>query len=254
MSVLPLKSLAADPVRQAKVHLAAAHRLAVLHELEEGIDNHFTVTVPGRDDRYLILPFGFHWSEARASDMIVFDESGKTLEGEGVVELSAQCIHAPIHRICGARVVMHTHQTWAVALNMLKNNRLLPASQTAAFFHGHIAYDDTYAGTADVIEEGERLAGVTGRKHVLFMKNHGVLVTGDTVAQAYRRLYKLERVCRAQILAMSSGQPLEVLSDAIVAQVQSPPENDRHSRSERERLFFEAMMRILDRENPGYAD
>jgi ribulose-5-phosphate 4-epimerase/fuculose-1-phosphate aldolase len=254
MGVLPLKSLAADPVQQAKVHLAAAHRLAVLHELEEGIDNHFTVTTPGRDDRYLILPFGLHWSEARASDLIVFDESGKTLEGEGVVELSAQCIHAPIHRICGARVVMHTHQTWAVALNMLKNNRLLPASQTAAFFHGHIAYDDTYAGTADVIEEGERLAGVNGRKHVLFMKNHGVLVTGDTVAQAYRRLYKLERVCRAQILAMSSGQPLEVLSDEIVAQVQAPPENDRHSRSERERLFFEAMMRILDRENPGYAD
>jgi ribulose-5-phosphate 4-epimerase/fuculose-1-phosphate aldolase len=254
MSVLPLKSLAADPVRQAKVHLAAAHRLAVLHELEEGIDNHFTVTVPGRDDRYLILPFGFHWSEARASDMIVFDESGKTLEGEGVVELSAQCIHAPIHRICGARVVMHTHQTWAVALNMLKNNRLLPASQTAAFFHGHIAYDDTYAGTADFIEEGERLAGVIGRSHVLFMKNHGVLVTGDTVAQAYRRLYKLERVCRAQILAMSSGQALEVLSDEIVAQVQAPPVNDRHSRAERERLFFEAMMRILDREMPGYAD
>jgi len=249
-----MKSPVADPVQQARVHLAAAHRLAVLHELEEGIDNHFTVTVPGRDDRYLILPFGLHWSEARASDLIVFDESGKTLEGEGVVELSAQCIHAPIHRICGARVVMHTHQTWAVALNMLKNNRLLPASQTAAFFHGHIAYDDIYAGTADFIEEGERLAGVIGRKQVLFMKNHGVLVTGDTVAQAYRRLYKLERVCRAQILAMSTGQPLEVLSEEVVAQVQSPPVNDRHSRSERERLFFEAMMRILDRENPGYTD
>ena len=249
-----MKSLAADPVQQAKVHLAAAHRLAVLHELEEGIDNHFTVTVPGRDDRYLILPFGRHWSEARVSDLIVFDESGRTLEGEGVVELSAQCIHAPIHRICGARVVMHTHQTWALALNMLKNNRLLPASQTAAFFHGHIAYDDIYAGTADFIEEGERLAGVIGKKHVLFMKNHGVLVTGDSVAQAYRRLYKLERVCRAQVLAMSTGQPLEVLSDEIVAQVQAPPVNDRHSRSERDRLYLEAMMRVLDRENPGYAD
>ena len=254
MSVLPLKSPVAEPVQQAKVHLAAAHRLAVLHELEEGIDNHFTVTVPGRDNQYLILPFGLHWSEARASDMVVFDESGKTLEGEGVVELSAQCIHAPIHRICGARVVLHTHQTWAVALNMLKNNRLVPASQTAAFFHGHVAYDDTYAGTADVLEEGERLAHVIGDKHVLFMKNHGVLVTGSTVAQAYRRLYKLERVCRAQILAMSTGQPLEVLSDEIVAQVQAPPANDRHSRAERERLFFEAMMRLLDQEMPGYAD
>jgi ribulose-5-phosphate 4-epimerase/fuculose-1-phosphate aldolase len=86
------------------------------------------------------------------------------------------------------------------------------------------------------------------------MKNHGVLVTGDTVAQAYRRLYKLERVCRAQVLAMSTGKPLEVLSTKIVAQVQAPAENDRHSSAERERLFFEAMMRILDRELPGYAD
>jgi ribulose-5-phosphate 4-epimerase/fuculose-1-phosphate aldolase len=254
MSVHPLKTPAADPVREAKVHLAAAHRLAVLHELDEGIDNHFTVTVPGTQDRYLILPFGLHWSEARASDMIVFDESGTTLEGEGVCELSAQCIHAPIHRICGARVVMHTHQTWALALNMLKDNRLVPANQTAAFFHGHVAYDDTYSGTADFVEEGERLARVVEGKHVLFMKNHGVLVTGDTVAQAYRRLYKLERVCRTQVLALSTGRPLEVLSDQIVGQVQAPPVNDRHSRAERERLFFEAMMRILDRENPGYAD
>src|SRR3954466_5490558 len=133
MSVHPLKTPAADPVREAKIHLAAAHRLAALPELEEGIDNHFTVTVPGRDDQYLILPFGFHWSEARASDMMVFDEDGGTLEGEGVVELSARCIHAPIHRITGARVVLHTHQPWALALNMLEDNRLLPANQTAAF-------------------------------------------------------------------------------------------------------------------------
>ena len=254
MSVHPIASSRPDPVALAKIHLAAAHRLAVFHDLEEGIDNHFTVTVPGHDDRFLILPFGRHWSEARASDMIIFDETGKTLEGDGVVELSAQCIHAPIHRISGARVVLHTHQTWAVALNMLKNNRLLPASQTAAFFHGRVAYDDHYAGTADTLEEGERLAKVIGDKQIVFMKNHGVLVTGNTVAQAYRRIYKLERVCRAQLLAMGSGQPLEVLSDEIVKQVQSIPADDRHPPAERERLFFEAMMRVLDRELPGYAD
>jgi ribulose-5-phosphate 4-epimerase/fuculose-1-phosphate aldolase len=245
---------AVDPVKEAKIQLAAAHRLAVLHELEEGIDNHFTVTVPGRDDRYLILPFGLHWSEARASDMIVFDESGATLEGDGIVELSAQCIHAPIHRITGVRVVLHTHQTWAVALNMLKNNRLLPASQTASYFYGYVAYDDHYAGTADSLEEGERLARLLGDNQVMFMKNHGVLVVGATVAQAYERLYKLERVCRAQVLAMATGEPLEILSDEIVAQVQAVPADDRHSPSERERLYFEAMMRVLDRELPGYAD
>src|SRR3954471_11181391 len=189
MSVHPLILSPADAVLQAKVHLAAALRLAVLHSLEEGIDNHFTVTVPGSEDRHLILPFGLHWSEARASDMIVFDESGSTLEGNGVVELSAQCIHAPIHRICGSRVVFHTHQTWAVALNMLKDNRVVPASQTAAFYGDLIAYDDDYQGTADFPSEGERLARLLGGgKKIVFLKNHGILVAADTIAQAYKLL------------------------------------------------------------------
>lgn len=255
MSVHSLSSARqADPLQQAKIELAAANRLAVLDELDEGIDNHFTVLVPGTTDRFLILPFGLHWSEARASDMIVFDESGATLEGEGVVELSAFCIHAPIHRITGAKVVLHTHQHWAVALNMLQDNRLLPCSQTAAFFHGEIAYDDDYQGTADSLSEGERLASMLEDKKILFMKNHGLLVVGDTIASAYRRLYKLERVCRAQIMAMSTGRPLQVLSDEVIQQVRTQAPQDRHPRAERERLYFEAMMRVLDRKNPGYAD
>jgi ribulose-5-phosphate 4-epimerase/fuculose-1-phosphate aldolase len=243
-----------DAVAQAKIDLAAAHRLAVLDHLEEGIDNHFTVTVPGCTDRYLILPFGFHWSEARASDMVVFDESGTTLEGDGYAELSAYCIHAPIHRITGAQVVLHTHQTWALALNMLEDNRLIPSSQTAAYFHNRVAYDDTYEGTADFPEEGERLAHAIGDRQVLFMKNHGVLVVGSTVAQAYRRLYKLERVCQAQVLAMSTGRPLAPLAAEIVNKVQAPPAHDRYSTDVRERLYLDAMMRVLDRELPGYAD
>jgi ribulose-5-phosphate 4-epimerase/fuculose-1-phosphate aldolase len=100
----------------------------------------------------------------------------------------------------------------------------------------------------------ERLAKVIGGKHVMFMKNHGVLVVGDTVAQAYRRLYRIERICRTQVLAMGSGQPLEVLSDEIVARVQAIAPDDRHPRAERERLFFEAMMRVAERELPGYRD
>jgi ribulose-5-phosphate 4-epimerase/fuculose-1-phosphate aldolase len=245
---------AADPVGQARVDLAAAHRLACLHDLDEGIDNHFTVTVPGHEDRFLILPFGLHWSEARSSDMIVFNEDGETLDGEGVCELSAQCIHAPIHRITRVRVIMHTHQPWALALNMLEDNRIVPASQSAAFFHNRVAYDDGYDGTADTLAEGQRLARLIGDKRVLFMKNHGVVVVGQTVAQAYERLYMLERVCRAQVLAMGTGRTLATLSDDIVEQVQQPPEDDRHDRDERELLFFEAMKRVLDRELPGYAD
>ena len=245
---------AADAVRQAKVHLAAALRLAVLDGLEEGIDNHFTMMVPGYTDRYLLLPYGLHWSEARASDIIVFNDAGETLEGNGVVELSAQCIHAPMHRLTGAKVVLHTHQPWATALNMLKNNRLRPATQTAAFFHNRIAYDDHYQGLAKTMAEGERLAALLQGKQAMFLKNHGVITVGDTVAQAYKRLYKLEKACQTQLLAMSSGQPLEVMSDAVVAEVQQRAPADRHPSAERDRLYFEAMMRVLDRVNPGYAD
>ncbi len=265
MTVSPMKRTAPidsareaepDPVGLARIHLAGALRLAVLHELDEGIDNHFTMTLPGRPGQYLILPFGLHWSEARASDLIAFDEAGRVSDGADphALELSAQCIHAPIHRLSGAQVVLHTHQTWAMALNMLADNRLLPASQTAAFFDGQIAYDDHYTGLAATLAEGERLAQLMGGRPIVFMKNHGVLVTGDSMAQAYRRLYRLERVCRNQVLALSTGRPIEVLSQAIVERVQAPNPDDRHSRAERESLFFDAMLRVLDRELPGYRD
>jgi ribulose-5-phosphate 4-epimerase/fuculose-1-phosphate aldolase len=171
-----------------------------------------------------------------------------------VVELSAQSIHAPLHRLTGAKVVLHTHQPWATALNMLQDNRLLPATQTAAFFHGRIAYDDTYTGLASSNDEGERLAALMGDKTVLFMKNHGVVTIGDTVAQAYRRLYKLEKACQTQVLAMSTGKALNILSEEVIQRVQVPSGSDRHPRGDRERLYFEANMRILDRTNPGYAD
>jgi ribulose-5-phosphate 4-epimerase/fuculose-1-phosphate aldolase len=93
-----------------------------------------------------------------------------------------------------------------------------------------------------------------GGKPIVFMKNHGILVTGETMAQAYRRLYKLERICRNQVLALSTGRPIALLSDAIVAAVNAPAPNESHSTEERERLFFAAMMRVMDREMPGYRD
>lgn len=243
-----------DPIRLAKIHLAAALRLAVYDGFDEGIDNHFTVCVPGHEDQYMVLPFGLHWSEARASDIMVFNEAGKTLEGQGEVELSAQSIHAPLHRMTGAKVVLHTHQPWALALNMLEDNRLMPATQTAAFFHGRIAYDDTYTGLAATLNEGERLAALMENKSVMFLKNHGVIAVGDTVAQAYRLLYKLERACKTQVLAMGTGKAIHVLEQSVIDKVRTPSVDDRHPRSERERLYFEAMMRVIDRVNPGYAD
>ena len=115
-------------------------------------------------------------------------------------------------------------------------------------------HDDHYQGLAKTMAEGERLAALLQDKQVMFLKNHGVITVGDTIAQAYRRLYKLEKACQTQLLAMSSGQPLEVMSEAIIAEVLQRSPDDRHPIRERERLYFDAMMRVLDRVNPGYAE
>ena len=118
-------------------------------------------------------------------------------------------------------------------MNLLEDNRLLPGSQTSAFLTRNIACDEGYTGLADSLSEGVRLASVWGAKQILFMKNHGVLAVGDNVAQAYRRMYKLERVCGAQILAMSTGRPLAVLDEAMVQKVETPNSLNSHSQAER---------------------
>jgi ribulose-5-phosphate 4-epimerase/fuculose-1-phosphate aldolase len=137
---------------------------------------------------------------------------------------------------------------------MLEDNRLIPATQTAAFFDNRIAYDDSYTGLAATLSEGERLAGLMENKSVMFLKNHGVITVGNNMAEAYRLLYKLERACKTQVLAMSTGKPIHILEQAVIDKVRTPSVDDRHPRSERDRLYFEAMMRVIDRVNPGYAD
>ncbi len=99
-----------EDIQQARVDLAAALRLAVRYGFHEGICNHFSYALLGRDDRFLLNPYGTHWSQLRASDLLVVDGAGKVLEGGGVAEVSAFCIHAPIHqRHPRARAVLHTH-------------------------------------------------------------------------------------------------------------------------------------------------
>src|SRR6266567_1572808 len=102
--------------RQARVDLAAAHRLAAMHGFNEGIFNHLTFRVPGANDRYYQIPFGLHWSEVTASCFMEIGYDGTQLAGEGEVERSAYCIHAPIHRRNEkAAAVFHTHMPFASA-------------------------------------------------------------------------------------------------------------------------------------------
>ncbi len=164
---------ASDAECQARVDLAACYRLAAHFGLNEGIDNHLTLLLPGHADRFLLAPFGLHWTEIKASDFMVIDFDGRIVSGRGPVEDTALHIHLPVHRLAPrARCVLHTHMPYATALCMLENPRLEMAVQSALMFHEDIAYDSIYNGLAFDQREGERLALALGSKSVLMMGNH----------------------------------------------------------------------------------
>jgi ribulose-5-phosphate 4-epimerase/fuculose-1-phosphate aldolase len=244
-----------DAEWQARIDLAAAHRLAFTHGFSEGIYNHLTCVVPGHRDLYYQIPFGMHWSEVTASSfMEVGIDDGEVKRGSGDVERSGYCIHAPIHKaLPQAAAVFHTHMPFASALTRLEDPRIKEIGQTEVGLTDAIAYDDQYTGPALDPAEGERLARTIGNKTVLFMANHGVTTLGVSVADAYNRLYYLERAAQVQIYAMWTGQPLKRLPPAVVEKTKrdiggarfydGPTPAERH---------FNALKRILDRTEPDY--
>ena len=240
-------------LRQARMDLAAALRLAVRFGLHEGIDNHFSYAVPGMADRFLLNPYGVHWSQVKASDLLLVDKDGNIVDGDGEAETTAFCIHSRIHlRNPRANAVLHTHMPYATALTAIENGRLEPVNQNSLRFYGDVAYDDDYNGIADSPEEGDRMAEALGDKRVLFLANHGVVVIGGSMAKAFHDLYYLERACQVQVLAMSTGRPLKRVGDNLAA---TTFDTDRNYEDDvYAQAHFEALKRVLDAEAPGYAE
>jgi ribulose-5-phosphate 4-epimerase/fuculose-1-phosphate aldolase len=241
---------------QARVDLAAAHRLAVMHGLNEGIFNHLTLRVPGSNDRYYQIPFGLHWSEVTASSFMEVGYDGSLRAGQGEIEQSCYCIHAPMHRLLPqAAAVFHTHMPFASALTRLEDPQILPIGQTELGTAVHTAYDDTYTGPAFDPAEGERLAQAIGDKTVLMMANHGVATVGRSVAEAYDRLYYLERVAQVQLYAMWTGKPLKRLPQPVIDATAAEFRGNRTYGGKRPAQWhFEALKRILDRKEPDYKE
>ncbi len=242
-----------DPTDLAELRrdLAAALRLAARFDLHEGICNHFSVMLPGTADRFLINPLGLHWAEVTASDLCVVDERGRVVEGRHAVEATALHIHGPIHRANpAARCVLHTHMPYATALTLVDGGRLEMVSQNALRFHGRIAYDDDYQGLALDDAEGERMARAMAGKPVLFLANHGVIVSGATIAEAFDELYYLERAAMAQVMAAGQGKPLRRIGDNLAAHVCRQTLGEVAGQAHR---HFAALKRLLDREDAGYA-
>ena len=238
-----------EGLSELRVDLAACYRMAARLGMHEGICNHLSVMLPGRRDRFLINPRDRHWSRITASKLLVIDEHGATVEGDGEPLRTGPTIHIRIHlEHPRAQVVFHTHMPYATALACAEGGRLLPVHQNATRFLDECAYDDTFSGLAFDMDEGARMARMMDGKRILFLRHHGVIVVAHSVAEAFDDLYYLERACQVQVMAASIGRaalmPVEVARHTA--------EQFRERKASAQRHFAE-IKAMLDEAEPQYA-
>lgn len=239
-----------EAVWQARVDLAACFRMAARLGLQEGVCNHLSAMVPGRDDLFLVNPIGWAFGEITASRLLVCDLYGNVVAGDGAVEATAFFIHARLHlQVPRARAAFHTHMPNATALAMLEGPPLVWAGQTALKFYGRTIIDEHYNGLALDAAEGDRIAASIGDADIVFMRNHGVLVVGGSIAEAWDDLFYLERACEVQRLAQATGRKLLAVPDDMAARTYRQM---REGDSASARLHLESVKRILDREAPDF--
>jgi len=207
-----------DTHQAARVDLAAAFRWFARLGMHESIANHLSVAVSADGTRFLINPCHRHFARIRASDLLLLDANDPTtLDRPEAPDPTAWYLHSRLHaRLPAARCVMHLHSKWATALACLADSTMPPIDMNTARFYGRVAIDEGFAGMALSDAEGDRQADLLrDDKMVLLMANHGVLVIGASVADAFDALYYVERAAETLLTCYASGKPLRVLPDDV---------------------------------------
>ncbi len=208
---------ATDAETALRQDLTAAFRLCHRFGWSESVGNHFSAAVSETGRRFLLNPRWQHFATIRARDLLVLDaDDPDVMARPDAPDPSAWTVHGTMHReLPQARVILHCHAPYSVALSCLADPTMLPIDNNTARFYGRIGYASDFGGIADAKAEGQQLARAMQGKSVLVMANHGVSVAGDTVAEAFEDLYFFETAARTLILAMSTGKPLSILSEEV---------------------------------------
>jgi len=243
--------------RKARVELAACYRIFDMLGWTEMIFNHITLRVPGPavegfpSARFLINPFGLHYREITASSLVLIDLEGNALrETKWPVNRAGFVIHSAIHgAIPQAHCVMHTHTTNGVAVSCLKDG-LSSHNFYGAMLHGRVAYHELQGVTVDLAER-ESLVRDLGDKHVMILRNHGLLSWGRNVGEAYLRLWTLQRACDVQVAAGQAGGEVNALSQPVIDRMlgESGPGETQTCED-----VYAALVRLMDARDPSYRD
>jgi ribulose-5-phosphate 4-epimerase/fuculose-1-phosphate aldolase len=229
---------------QLRIDLAAAFRLAARFGWNESVANHFSAATSLDGRRFLMNPKWVHFEEMKPASLQLFNsDSVIDPASHDAPDPSAWAIHAMLHEsIPLARVALHVHPKYATAIASLDDPSIPPIDQATARFYGQVALDLSFGGLANEEAEGHRIAAALGDKRILLMRNHGVLVIGDTVAHAFEDLYLLERACRTLVLAYSTGKKLCVMPHDLAEKTAESWLPYR----EQGVAHFEALKRLID--------
>lgn len=237
---------------QVRQDLAAAYRLAAIHRMTDHIYTHFSARVPGEEGQFLLNAYGLAFDEVTASNLVKVDQDGNILlDATGLgINPAGFVIHSAVHAVRhDAACVMHTHTAAGIAVSAQQAG-LLMLSQHAMRFHGKLSYHD-YEGVVLDADEKVRIVANLGANKAMVLRNHGLLVCGDSVPDAFDELYYLERACQAQIAAQAGGQALWIASDAVASKVAA--QFDLPHRPSRAKQW-PPLIRMLQRVQPGYQD
>lgn len=241
---------------RTRVDVAACYRLVALFGMTDLVSNHISARIPGTED-ILLNPFGWLYEEITASSLIRIDVAGRVLHNPHEnysINRAGYVIHSAVHE---ARpevgCVIHTHTPAGMAVSALQCG-ILPLTQTAMRF-ADIAYHDFEGVVFDDTEKG-RLVENLGQRDVMVLRNHGLLACGATVAQAFNSIYRLERICQTQLLALSANSPLIQVAPDIVRRSNEQYAGNKSAVGLPSTPFGEmewpAMLRLLQRHNPGH--
>ena len=241
---------------EARVELAAAYRLTEFYGMTEMVANHISVRVPGEEGHFLINPYGMLYEEITASSLLKIDLDGNILFNatEYGVNRAGFVIHSAIH---AARhdvdCVAHTHTAAGMAVSAMECG-LLPIAQTTMRFL-HVAYHD-FEGIADDEGERERLVADLGMDNAMILRNHGLLVCGRSVGEAFNLLWRMERSCQAQIMALSCNTKLVFPPTEVSEKTYEKMASRRERRPGEIKAVsaWPALLRKLDKMDPSYKD
>jgi ribulose-5-phosphate 4-epimerase/fuculose-1-phosphate aldolase len=235
-----------------RVDLAACYRAIAMYGWDDLVFTHVSARVPGPHEHFLINPYGFLFEEITASSLVKVDLEGNQIgDSPHDVNPAGFVIHSAVHAARpDVACVVHTHTKAGVAVSAQKEG-LLPLSQTSLFAVATLAYHD-YEGVALNDEEKPRLIADLGDRSCLMLRNHGLLTTGATVADAFLQMYVFETACQIQLLAQSTGQALVSVPGPIVAGIRE--QAGQVTRGLGGKLVWPAILRKLDRQDPSYRD